>query len=128
MSQRSFTVRTAPKSFLEYLENLVMVEADEARDVIVVSHNFKGYDSMFILQQLFKEHRTVTDQINVSTNVLSLRTGYLKFIDSLCFLPFPLASFPATFGLEELRKGFFPHFFNTFYIYIYILFIVGHYY
>lgn len=101
------------EEFLEYLDTLVMVEGDEARDVIVVFHNFKGYDSMFILQQLFKEHRTVTDQINVGTKVLSLRTGNLKFIDSLCFLPFPLASFPATFGLRELRKGFFPHLFNT---------------
>ena len=101
------------EEFLKYLDGLVMVEEDEERDVIVVFHNFKGYDGMFILQQLFKEHRSVTDQINVGTKVLSLRTGYIKIIDSFCFLPFPLASFPATFGLTELRKGFFPHLFNT---------------
>ena len=40
-------------------------------------------------------------------------TGDLKFIDSLCFIPAPLASFPTTFGLTELKKGFFPHLFNT---------------
>lgn len=28
------------------------------------------------------------------------------------FLPFPLASFPDTFNLTELKKGFFPHAFN----------------
>ena len=101
------------EEFLAYLDELIVVEDDEVRDVIVVFHNFKGYDGMFILQQLFKEHRTVTDQINVGTKVLSLRAGNLKFVDSLCFLPFPLASFPAAFGLTELRKGFFPHLFNT---------------
>ena len=35
------------------------------------------------------------------------------FKDSLCFLPFPLANFPSTFGIQELVKGFFPHKFNT---------------
>lgn len=34
-------------------------------------------------------------------------------MDSLCFLPFPLASFPATFGMTKLCKGFFLHLFNT---------------
>ena len=68
---------------------------------------------MFILQQLFKEHRSVTNQINVGSKVLSLTSGKLKFIDSLCFLPFPLNSFSDTFGLNELKKGFFPHLFNT---------------
>ena len=42
-----------------------------------------------------------------------LRSDRLTFKDLLCFLPFPLANFPATFGIEELCKGFFPHTFNT---------------
>lgn len=101
------------KEFLDYLDDLTVTEDGEERDVIVVFHNFKGYDAMFILQQLFKEHRSVTDQINVGSKVLSLTSGKLKFIDSLCFLPFPLSAFPDTFGLNELKKGFFPHLFNT---------------
>ena len=101
------------KEFLNYLDDLTVTEDGEERDVIVVFHNFKGYDAMFILQQLFKEHRSVTNQINVGSKVLSLTSGKLKFIDSLCFLPFPLNSFPDTFGLNELKKGFFPHLFNT---------------
>ena len=36
----------------------------------------------------------------------------IKFIDSLCFIPMKLAAFPKTFGLTELQKGYFPHFFN----------------
>lgn len=33
-------------------------------------------------------------------------------IDSLSFIAMPLASFPKTFGLKELKKGYFPHLFN----------------
>lgn len=95
------------KEFLDYLDGLTVTEDGEERDVIVVFRNFKGYDAMFILQQLFKEHRSVTDQINVGSKVK------LKFIDLLCFLPFPLSAFPDTFGLNKLKKGFFLHLFNT---------------
>jgi len=31
-----------------------------------------------------------------------------KFIDSLMFIPMPLASMPKAFGLTELKKGYFP--------------------
>lgn len=37
----------------------------------------------------------------------------IVFIDSLNFLAMPLKDFPTTFGLQELKKGYFPHFFNT---------------
>lgn len=37
----------------------------------------------------------------------------LTFLDSLNFLPMKLAKIPEAFGLEELSKGFFPHYFNT---------------
>lgn len=37
----------------------------------------------------------------------------IRIIDSLNFLPMPLSKLPACFGLSELKKGFFPHFFNT---------------
>lgn len=38
---------------------------------------------------------------------------YLTFVDSLTFLPMKLAKIPEAFGLQELCKGSFPHFFNT---------------
>ena len=37
----------------------------------------------------------------------------IRILDSLNFLPLPLASLPKSFGLEELKKGYFPHFYNT---------------
>lgn len=37
----------------------------------------------------------------------------IKLIDSYNFLPMALAKLPSCFGLHELRKGYFPHLFNT---------------
>ena len=90
-----------------------MDQDGDDRDVIAIFHNLKGYDGMFLLQHSYATHRDVTDQITVGTKILSFKSDRLTFKDSLCFLPFPLANFPATFGIEELCKGFFPHKFNT---------------
>lgn len=37
----------------------------------------------------------------------------LKFLDSYNYLPFALSKMPSAFGFQELKKGYFPHFFNT---------------
>jgi hypothetical protein len=37
----------------------------------------------------------------------------IKLIDSINFIPMSLPKMPKTFGLSELKKGYFPHFFNT---------------
>jgi len=55
----------------------------------------------------------VENQLTVGAKVLSFQSGPLTFKDSLCFLPMPLSSFSSTFNLTELKKGFFPHEFNT---------------
>jgi len=36
----------------------------------------------------------------------------LRVIDSLSFLPMKLASLSGTFGLEEMKRGYVPHFYN----------------
>lgn len=36
----------------------------------------------------------------------------IRVLDSLNFLPMKLAALPKAFGLTELCKGYFPHFFN----------------
>ena len=101
------------EDFFELLDNLTITDDGDERKVIVLFRNFQGYDSMFIQQYLHRFHREVTDQITVGVKVLSLTSGNLVFKDSLCFLPFPLSAFPSTFALTELKKGFFPHLFNT---------------
>ena len=41
--------------------------------------------------------------------------GYIRFIDSMSFIPGPLCCFTKTFGLDpdQFKKGYFPHLFNT---------------
>ena len=36
----------------------------------------------------------------------------IRFIDSLNFLQMPPKSFPKTFGIDELKEGYFPHYFS----------------
>jgi hypothetical protein len=36
----------------------------------------------------------------------------VRMIDSISFLPSALSELPKMFGLEELKKGYFPHLFN----------------
>ena len=108
-----FYGRRCTDALFDFLDDLTVDKYGDDRKVIVLFHNFKGYDGMFVLKYLYDNHRTVEDQVTIGTKVLSLRNGDITFKDSLCFLPFPLASFPSTFGLTEQCKGFFPHLFNT---------------
>ena len=99
--------------FLQELDELADVpDSDSEREIIIIFHNFKGFDSVFILNELYNQQREVSEQLMVGAKVLSFKSGPLKFIDSLSFLPMPLASFSSTFNLTELKKGFFPHLFN----------------
>ena len=47
------------------------------------------------------------------TKIVTITFRGIKYIDSASFIPMPLDKFPKTFGLSELKKGFFPHKFNT---------------
>ena len=100
--------------FLRDLDDLTVIpDKEDEREILVVFHNLKILDGMFILHELYQQQREVVDQLTVGAKVLSFKSGPVKFIDSLCFLPMPLASFPSTFNLTELKKGFFPYLFNT---------------
>ena len=105
--------------FIKKLEKMAWIPAGKKkmkeRPVIVLFHNLKGFDGVFILNTLYKDGRSVTEQFCMGAKVLSFKTGPITFKDSLCFLPFPLSAFPDTFDLkdQELKKGYFPHAFNT---------------
>ena len=85
----------------------------ENANTTFVAHNFQAYDGYFILQYLYNNGVT-PEVITRGAKILSLTVPELniKFIDSLCFIPMRLADFPKTFGITELEKGYFPHFFN----------------
>ena len=101
--------------FLQELDDLAEEpdNNEQQREVIVVFHNLKAFDGIFIINELYNQQRSLENQLTVGAKVLSFKSGPLTFIDSLSFLPMPLASFSSTFNLQEFKKGFFPHLFNT---------------
>lgn len=96
------------RDFLEWLDTLT--ENDERR-VIVLAHNFQGYDGYFVVDEYHKQRR-ILEQIRNGAKLLQLSFDKINFIDSLSFFQMPLSAFPKTFGLTELKKGYFPHLFN----------------
>ena len=112
-SNEQFTFRgeSCIEEFLDWTQSLVRTPNPHLkRKVICIAHNFKGYDSYFILEHCYKQYMRPEQLVN-GAKILSLSLADLRFLDSLSFLPMPLAAFPKAFGLQELKKGFFPHFF-----------------
>ena len=109
--QFTFKGKDCVEQFLHWVHTLSKQE--DVQKVIVVAHNFKGYDGYFILEELYKQHTTNLQQIINGAKILSLELPNVKFIDSMKFFPMALSNFPKTFRINELKKGFFPHFFNT---------------
>jgi len=80
-----------------------------------IAHNGKGYDYKFIIRWLYEETDYQPFIIFGGQKIMymSIPELNIRFIDSLCFLTMPLKAFPKTFGEKELKKGYFPHWFNT---------------
>ncbi|ESO85566.1 hypothetical protein LOTGIDRAFT_155055 [Lottia gigantea] len=84
----------------------------KSQNIVAVAHNFRGYDGMITLQGLYKHAMDVPKVILNGGKVMTIQLGCVKFVDSLNFLAMPLRDLPKTFGITELMKGYFPHFFN----------------
>lgn len=65
-----------------------------------------------ILEEYYKRFLFPSLIVN-GAKIMSMEIDKFKFIDSLNFLPMSLAALGKSFGITELKKGFFPHFFNT---------------
>ena len=108
---------TCCREFVQVLGRLSLVPVGKKkkmeRPVTVLFHNLKGFDGVFLLKELYQDSRKVINQACTGAKVLTFKSGPLTFKDTLCFLSYPLAAFPSTFGLKELKKGYFPHAFNT---------------
>ena len=84
------------------------------RGSTVIAHNFKSYDGIFIQKYLY-ENCIIPKMILAGGKIMSMEVAFnmIRFVDSQNFLPMPLSAMPKTFGIDEVKKGFFPHFFNT---------------
>ena len=101
--------------FLEALLRWVQEgkEQGKASDLTIFFHNLKGFDGVLTTNSLYKKNLKVTDHMGKGTKMLHFKHKSLMFKDLLSFLNMPLADFTKTFGLKELKKGFFPHKFST---------------
>ena len=85
-------------------------------DFTAIAHNAKGYDNYFLYSYLVNKNILPDNLIFQGTKLMYMHVASprnIRLLDSLNFLPMPLSNLPKAFGLSELKKGFFPHFFNT---------------
>ena len=81
-----------------------------------VCHNITGYDRYFLLEYLIDQSMRPDKIIYNGSKIMYMMVEkdlHIKVIDSLNFLPMKLSKLPKAFGFKELKKGWFPHFFNT---------------
>lgn len=87
--------------------------------VICMAHNSKAFDGNLILANALRMKNCNFSNIKLVMRGFKLLKIQLKkkiqFIDSLMFIPMPLANFQKTFDLDiSLTKGFFPYLFLSF--------------
>ena len=86
---------------------------DKFKGYTFIAHNSKGYDSHFVLKWLIDQGiKPYCIYNGAKIMFMEIPKLSIRFIDSLNFLQMPLKSFPKTFGMNELKKGYFPHYFN----------------
>lgn len=75
------------------------------------------YDGHFVLQYMYQhESKWMLKEESLVMNgseILQIKCGRYRFIDSLNFFSVPLSKLPLMFSLECSSKGYYPHFFNT---------------
>ena len=82
----------------------------------VIAHNMKGYDGYFLLEYLIDQSMRPDKIIYYGSKIMYMTVEkdlHIKVIDSLNFLPMTPAALSNGFRLKELKKGWFPFFFNT---------------
>lgn len=88
---------------------------NENNNYTAIAHYFKGYDGIHVINYIYNHmtiNDTVPEMIMTGSKINYMIFRGVRFIDSLNFLSFSLEKFSDTFGITELKKGFFPHTFN----------------
>ena len=86
---------------------------DKFKGYTFIAHNSKGYDCHFVLKWVIDQGiKPYCIYNGAKIMFMEIPKLSIRFIDSLNFLQMPLKSFPKTFGMNELKKGYFPHYFN----------------
>ncbi|CAL2047011.1 unnamed protein product [Caenorhabditis brenneri] len=114
----SYTQHEDPlEAFVEFL-----LYNSKLDGVFVMAHNGGRYDHNFVLSVIMSKYKIIPEYVSNGTSLIMAditrrrkRTdehNCLKFRDSLRFIPMPLSKMPKTFGITELKKGYYPYYFN----------------
>ncbi len=78
---------------------------------VLYAHNARAYDGILVKYYMSKYMHEFSNDIQRGQKLISMRYDNLgiEFRDSLSFIPSSLRSMSADFGIEELKKGHFPH-------------------
>lgn len=84
------------------------------RNYTFIAHNASGFDN-YIMLEYFTKQGTAPRLIMRGSKVLLMYDDSYKqrWLDSFSFLPMRLSKTPAALGFEDVKKGYFPHLFNT---------------
>lgn len=88
--------------------------SDQHKHYCLLAHNMSGFDGLLLLSYIISQ--SVKPQVILNgSKILSIvhPKFNVRVIDSFSFIPMALSKMPKTFGLDELKKGYFPHLFNT---------------
>lgn len=91
------------EQFVEDANSKTVVDGQE-QQVVVVAHNMRGFDGMFIQDAWYDQGCSLDKILSQGAKMLSFECGNLVFRDSLNFFNMPLEKLPATFNLLELNK------------------------
>jgi hypothetical protein len=75
----------------------------------------RGFDGLFLMEYLLKnafKPQVIYSGAKLMT-IKVFKKLNMRILDSLNFLPMRLSQLPKAFGVKELSKGWFPHFWNT---------------
>lgn len=93
--------------------HLILTMRKKFKTVTVLAHNGGRFDNQFVLNCILSQTDITVDLIMQGTKLISMSVGNVKFLDYLNYFPMALCALPKAFGFSELKKGHFPHLFNT---------------
>jgi hypothetical protein len=82
---------------------------------IAMAHNFKGYDSVFVMNYLIDSFTSIDSKPKIllnGTKIISIKFRKVKIIDSYSFIDISLEKFSDTFQIRDFKKLYFPYLFN----------------
>jgi len=108
---RVFNSSNVIKDFIDFLFQYNLVSKKFIfQNYIVMAHNFKGFDGIFIINELHNRMNFKLDVIYDGTKLqtLTIKKINIKFLDSMNFIQTSLRSMSQMFGQKQ-SKSFFPY-------------------